>query len=59
MQYLFRKVRDTGMFLKRFQSDLPLWYIDSMYTKKNIWERDKDIQTQKQAERLLCTCYFL
>ena len=36
MESLFRKVCDTGMFLIRFQSDLPLWYIDSMYTKKNI-----------------------
>ena len=51
MQYLFRKVGDTGMSLIRFQSNLPLWYIDSMYTKKNICERDKDIQTQNDNQK--------
>ena len=50
MQYLFRKVGETGMFLIRFQSDLLPWYIDSMHNKKNIWERDKDIQTEKDSQ---------
>ena len=52
MQYLFRKVGDTGMVLIRFQIDSLLWYIDSMYTKKNIFERDKDIQTQKDNQKI-------
>ena len=54
MQYLFRTVGDTGMFLIRFQIDSLLWYIDSMYTK----ERDKDIQTQKDNQKTLIYLLF-
>ena len=58
MQNLFRKVSDTGMFLIRLQSDLPLWFIHSMYTKKTQ-KFEKGTRIYKHRKRMTKNFMYL